>query len=169
MGNRNSSTAEGNQGEALETPVPSVILADDLQAEIVNAFQNKNVQLKWQNLQAQILANSENRVAKEELRKLHIDNEIEKWRTMNDAQQQALDDKVDSLRAQFADTEAALTFDVNKMEKKFQSVPKFGSGDSCLNTRNDLVSCYKSKADIRQCDAFAQAMELCTKQTVMSK
>lgn len=40
--------------------------------------------------------------------------------------QKQLDEKVDELRAKFADLEFALNHDVGNLEKKFDQVPKVG-------------------------------------------
>ena len=80
--------------------------------------------MKWQSLQNSILTKRQNRVDKEELRKLQIESSLDQWRKENDAVQNQLDDKTDTLRNEFADVSFALTHDVGNMEKKFKSVPK---------------------------------------------
>ena len=191
-----------------------IYLFYSITAEIVNQFKNQNIQLQWQELQNQILTQNYNRTAKDELHKIQINQELDKWKKGNEIVQKKLDEKVDELRAKFADLEFALNHDVGNLEKKFDQVPKvcllysvvvnicnwkprqydsfiqicptrvlflnlmlllcaalcsqFGGNDSCLDVRKDLVSCFKSKKDGRECDAFVELLENCTKQTVMS-
>jgi len=81
-----------------------------------------------------------------------------------------LDDRVDALNAKFSDLQAAVRYDVGKLENKVGNVPKFGKGDQCLDVRGALVRCYKEqeKGDVRKCDGIMDAMERCVKQAVIA-
>lgn len=94
-------------------------------AEIINTFQNQELQLKWQNLQSKLLSQQQTRITQDQLRSLEIDQQFTKWKTHNEKVQSQLNDKIDSLRDKFADVNVALEHDLKNLEKRFgQSVPK---------------------------------------------
>ncbi len=96
-----------------------------LVAEIINTFQNQELQLKWQNLQSKLLSQQQTRITQDQLRSLEIDQQFTKWKTHNEKVQSQLNDKIDSLRDKFADVNVALEHDLKNLEKRFgQSVPK---------------------------------------------
>lgn len=97
-----------------------------------------------------------------------MEEEITKWRNHNSAVQNALDKKLDELRAKFADSSVAIEYDVSRLEEKIGTCPKFGDGEACADVRISLSNCYKANEDIRKCDEIVRAMERCAKQTVMA-
>jgi hypothetical protein len=58
------------------------------------------------------------------MHKLEVQRAINDWRIQNEHVQKQLDDKVDRLKNEFTDVEVALNYDVDNLEKKFESVPK---------------------------------------------
>ena len=111
-------------------------------AEIVSRFQSKEIQLKWQSLQNSIPTDHNNRTAKEELRKLEVERKIQEWRDDNDIVQKKLDEKADELRSSFADMEFALSHDISKLEKKFDSVPKVRNREIEKIENGDVNVCW---------------------------
>jgi len=137
-------------------------------AEIVNAFQSEELKTQWEKLQAGIITNHEKRVSKAEARSATVEKELTRWRKDNEAVQSALDQKIDELKAKFADASVAIAYDVGKLEEKIGSSPKFGGNEACSDIRITLANCYKYTDDIRSCDEIVKAMETCAKQTIMA-
>jgi hypothetical protein len=138
-------------------------------AEIVQSFQSEALKTQWEKLQAKILLNHKDRITQDEVRKAQVQEEIRQWRKHNDAVHEALDRKLDELRAKFSDSQVAVSYDVGKLEEKLGKVPKFGGKDTaCLDVRMALVNCLKDVTDVRECDGVLQVVERCVKQTVIA-
>jgi hypothetical protein len=137
-------------------------------AEIVNSFQSEVLQTQWEKLQAKILTNHNERVTQAEARNAAVEEELTKWRNHNEVVQNSLDQKIDELKAKFADSSVAIAYDVGKLEEKIGNSPKFGSNEACSDVRISLTSCYNGTDDIRKCDEIVKAMERCAKQTIMA-
>ncbi|GFH48220.1 hypothetical protein CTEN210_04696 [Chaetoceros tenuissimus] len=182
MGNRSSKTVEtsaaptsapsGEESEVTVVTQSGVFLANELQTEIVNAFQTSNLQAEWEKLQTKIITSHNERVITAAEHIGQIQNELAQWRQHNEEVQSSLNNTLDSLNAKFADKEVELQFNVDQLEKRIGSVPVFGQEKGtgmCLDERTKLMNCYSNKSgDIRDCDDIVKAMERCTKKAVVS-
>jgi len=182
MGNRSSKTVEtsaaqtsapsGEESEVTVVTQSGVFLANELQTEIVNAFQTSNLQAEWEKLQTKIITSHNERVITAAEHIGQIQNELSQWRQHNEEVQSSLNNSLDSLNAKFADKEVELQFNVDQLEKRIGSVPVFGQEKGtgmCLDERTKLMNCYSNKSgDIRDCDDIVKAMERCTKKAVVS-
>ena len=120
-------------------------------------------------MQSNIITSHNQRLTQHQERRLNLAKELNQWRQHNQQVQSSLDSKIEDLRAKFSDEEASIRFDVGKLEKKLQNVPKFGStNNACIQLRMEVASCLKDSKDSRSCNGFVEALERCTKQTVVS-
>mmetsp|Transcript_17276 Transcript_17276/g.21111 ORF Transcript_17276/g.21111 Transcript_17276/m.21111 type:complete len:170 (+) Transcript_17276:68-577(+) len=168
MGNKNSTTSNLNDSSETSVIESGVVLSQSLQAEIVQQFENENMQKTWSNIQKGIIDENNTRTLQDKLHSAEVEQALNRWRADNKHVQSQLDDKIDLLRGKFRDLEVSIRYDVEKFESKFDQVPKFGGNDACIDARGGLMACYKNNSDIRKCDVFVQAMENCTKQTIIS-
>eukprot|EP00558_Chaetoceros_sp_UNC1202_P007214 CAMPEP_0197245702 /NCGR_PEP_ID=MMETSP1429-20130617/10409_1 /TAXON_ID=49237 /ORGANISM="Chaetoceros sp., Strain UNC1202" /LENGTH=185 /DNA_ID=CAMNT_0042706245 /DNA_START=38 /DNA_END=595 /DNA_ORIENTATION=- len=162
-----SVTVNGTEGETVVTE-SGVFLSNELQADILGAFQSQVLQTQWEKLQTKIMVNHNERISQNELRKLQVEEEVARWKKDNDEVQNILDERMEGVKSQFWDLEVALQQDVQNLENKVGNVPKFGGDTACFDVRSSLTSCYKNTKDVRTCDELVAAMDRCVKQTVIA-
>lgn len=104
------------------------------------------------------------RVAETSARLEAATKQMEAWK----AQNAELDNKIEDLRAQFADAKVALDYDAKNVSDLLQQHRPWKKEMPCLGQRAHWIDCQKKYAlDSRPCDAYVDALERCVNETVV--
>ena len=123
---------------------------------------------EWEKILVKVATTGNNRVKEEQVRKAQLEEQLTQWRAQNDDVQGQLDERIHNLQKTYHEKKADITSSIEELERKADA-PKFGAaGNACLNVRGLLASCYKENDDMRKCDDLVDALEKCTKQTIMT-
>jgi len=178
MGNRNSAAnatqaqekQQTNDENSPSSDTSGVYLNQNFQEEIVQTFQSKAIQNQFELFQAKMITSHNEAMSQDDQRRHALQRELTKWREHNTQVQSSFDERMDTVRAKFSDTEVGLRYDLGKMEDTMKNkVPKFGNTENaCIDTRVELAKCYNGVDDVRKCDGFVEALERCANQAVIS-
>lgn len=87
-------------------------------AEIVQDFQSKTLKEEWEKHQKSILMLSNERLAKDEEKRLELEQKIHDWKQTNDTIQGKINETIDSLRARFDDAQVQIQYDTTQLLSK---------------------------------------------------
>eukprot|EP01083_Nonionella_stella_P023926 66189_1 len=167
MGNKASRGSGANEAAAAEQQ-SGVFLDPKFNEEIIGQFSSQVLKTEWEKILLKVTTTGNNRVQQEQVRKAQLEAQLTQWRAQNDHVQGQLDEKTHNLQKKYHEQKADIMSNIEELERKADA-PKFGAaGNACLNVRGLLASCYKENDDMRKCDDLVDAMEKCTKQTIMA-
>jgi len=175
MGNRSSSTKNSPSAlsnnaatEDVSEDESGIFISQEVQDKIVQDFQSSVLKEEWSKRQSAILTRANERKAQNKQHQAELEEKVNAWKEHDTAAQKQLDEQMNALKGQFVDKHLDVMSDVGRLERKMGTGPKFGEGKACLNTRVNLIQCYKENDDIRPCNDIMAALEQCVSKTVTS-
>ena len=139
---------------------------------IVSDFQSRVLAKEWEKHQKLLLARTNKRRLEDYNTKEGVRERMESLRHQYEAHQLPVNERIDFLRATFADSQTAAIFETNQLEQKYltneQQQQTTSSSDGkppCWQSRTNVAVCLQ-KQNAAACDDFIKAMELCVRDTV---
>ena len=78
-------------------------------------FQSKTLKEEWEKHQKAILMSSNERLAKDEEKRVELEKKIEEWKQTNDTIQVKINETIDSYRARFDDAQVQIQYDTTQL------------------------------------------------------
>jgi hypothetical protein len=137
--------------------------------KIATDLANEELQNAWRYVQVSILDSrvERQRVVDETAGRLQASaGRLQVWLERNEA----LDNKLEGLQAQFSDAAVALQYDATKAQEQLASSRAWKHSMPCLGQRAHWIDCQKKYAlDSRPCDPYLHELGKCVQGVVVTK
>lgn len=135
---------------------------------MVNDFQNQSLQDEWNSFRTGILERRNERHGSLTTHNAALQQQRQVRAEQSKQRTAALDEKVDSLNARFADTTVALEYDADRLNSQFQAPVAQEKVQHCLGERAHWIDCQQKYAvDSRPCNAYLVALEKCVSKRIV--
>eukprot|EP00573_Skeletonema_grethae_P012920 CAMPEP_0201697586 /NCGR_PEP_ID=MMETSP0578-20130828/11402_1 /ASSEMBLY_ACC=CAM_ASM_000663 /TAXON_ID=267565 /ORGANISM="Skeletonema grethea, Strain CCMP 1804" /LENGTH=160 /DNA_ID=CAMNT_0048183787 /DNA_START=64 /DNA_END=546 /DNA_ORIENTATION=+ len=154
MGNRSSSPSSEEDGSS-----SGMYLTPELQGKINSDFEEKIIQVQWNNYRKAHVERYQQREVQNAQRQHELQQKQQQLQQQAKVVHDELDRLVDGAQSKIADATVALEYDVKRLSEKFQENEVSG-GEKCVDVRAELSRCYNTLSS-GECQVFAKKLEKC--------